>query len=317
MANKPRNVTVRADLTNYAHGIMQDLEPILRLARILSPVVPVGGTSGLYNKFDDTAAFKVYADAVARRAVGGHASEIGFLSDTANYNTQPYGLRIKIDNFERDQAGDLVNLLEQAKIRTLTVNCAVAHVYNVIAIIKAAVSAASGKGSWSDGNVDPIQEIDDQMMAMYRAVGMVPNTVAFDLGAWAIFKNNPKILARMPGADVAQVTPQRIRGLFVNPNAQVEIVDTAILYGGGLGNASATRRGILQGSVLMFFNSPVATQYDPSFCKTFAPSASLFTDVFTYREEPHFDWFENNWESDTQVVSASLCKRIDVTGASV
>ena len=84
---------------------------------------------------------------------------------------------------------------------------------------------------------------------------------------------------------------------------------------GGLGNASATKQGVLGGSVLIFFNSPVATAYDPSFCKTFAPSANLFTEVYSYREEPHLDWFENDWTCQPKVVAPLLCKRIDVTGA--
>jgi ribosomal protein S1 len=79
--------------------------------------------------------------------------------------------------------------------------------------------------------------------------------------------------------------------------------------------ASATKRGILGGSVFVMFSSPMPTVYDPSFMKTFAPAAQLFTEIFSYREEPHFDWFENDWTCDPQIVSAGLCKRLDVTGA--
>lgn len=315
MASRPNNVTVRADLTGYAAGLMQEIEPAMRLASILAPVVPTGGTSGLYNKFDNTQAFKAYAAAVARRAVGGHAQEIGFLSETANYNIEPSGLRIKIDQFERDRAGGLVQLVEQAKIRTLTINCAVSYLSAAVTTIKASVSAESGKGGWNSSSVDPIQEINALIKAVYLATGMIPNHVVFDFGAWCVFADNPKVLERMPGADVAQVNPARIAKLFANPNATVEIVETAILSGGGLGNASATRTGVLGGSVFVFFNSPMATQYDPSFCKTFSQTPKLFTEVYTYREEPHFDWYENDWASQVVVVASSLCKRIDVTGA--
>jgi hypothetical protein len=315
MSARPTNVTVRADLTQYAYGLMQDIEPALRLAKLLAPVVPTGGMSGLYNKFDDTAAFKAYAANVSRRPIGGHAQEIGLLTDTANFNCQPNGLRIKIDEAERLQAGSVANLLEQAKVRTLTIQSALSFLSNVLTVIKAAVSAASGKGTWLDGNVDPIQEINAQIKAVFLATGMIPNHIVFDFGSWCVFADNPKVLARMPGADVAQVSPARIQRLFVNPSATVEIVETAVLTGGGLGNSSATKVSVMGGSVLIFFNNPLATQYDPSFCKTFSPSANLFTEVFSYREEPHFDCFENDWTSQTVVVAASLCKRIDVTGA--
>ena len=315
MANRPTNITQRKDLTDYAFALMQDLEPAMRLANILSPTVPTGGMSGLYNKFDTTQAFKAYADAVARRATGAEAQAITFLSDTANYNAQAYGLRISIDQQERARAGDAQALLEQAKTRTLMINCVVSYLNSVVTAIKAAVSAESGKGNWLDGNTDPIKEINQVFKAVFLATGMVPNHVVFDFGAWCVFSDNPQVLKRMPGADIAQVSPDRVGKLFVNPNATVEIVETAVLYGGGLGNSSATRRGLLGGSVLVFFNSPMATQYDPSFCKTFSPSKNLFTEVYSYPQVPHLDWYENDWTCQPVVVSSSLCKMIDVTGA--
>lgn len=315
MAKRPNNVTVRKDLTSYAFGLMQDIQAALRLANILSPVVPTGGESGLYNLFDDTAAFKAYAAAVARRAIGGHAQEIGFLSETANYNAEPYGLRIKLDEAEKSRAGGDLTLLEQAKTRTLTINSAVSWLSNIVATIKASVAATANLGNWGSANVDPIAEIDQLIKAVYLATGIIPNHVAIDFGAWCVLKSNPNVLKRMPGADVTAVTPLRIQSMLVNPNATVDIVETAVLSGGGLGNASATKLSVLGGSVFAFYNSALATVYDPSFCKTFSPAATLFTEIMTYREEPHFDWFENDWSGQVVVVASGLCKRIDVTGA--
>jgi hypothetical protein len=220
-----------------------------------------------------------------------------------------------MDQAEKDNAGGMVALVEQSKVRTLTINCVLSYLKNVLTVIKASVSAASGKGVWLDANVDPILQIDEQIQAVWLATGMIPNNVVIDFGAWLVMKNNKKIIDRMPGADVAAVTPDRVSAMLANPDTKVKIAKTAITYGGGLGNASATRRGVLAGSVLIFYNQPMATPYDPSFCKTFAPSVNLFTEVFSYREEPHFDWFENDWSCQPVVVSSSLCKRIDVTGA--
>lgn len=315
MANRPTNVTVRADLTQYAFGVMQDASAVMAIANLLSPVVATGGTSGLYNKFDRTTAFKAYAAAVARRAIGGHATEIGLLSDTANYNIKPSGLRIKLDAYEKQQVGGNIALVEQAKVRTLTITSANSYLAAVVTAVKAAVSATAGKGVWAGANVDPIQEINDLIKAVFLDTGMIPNNVCIDFGAWCVLSGNAKVLARMPGADIAAVTPIRIQGMLVNPNATVTIVTAAGLTGGGSGNASATKGGALSGSVFAFYSSPMATVFDPSFCKTFSPSSRLFTEVYTYREEPHFDWFENDWEDDIEVVSADLCKRIDVTGA--
>lgn len=313
--SKPANVIARSDLTQYAAGLMQDLASVLRIANLLAPVVPTGGTSGLFNKFDDTQAFKAYAALVASRAIGAHATAIQLLSTTSNYNAKPYGLRIPIDQTERANAGDAVGLLEQAKVRTLQINCAISYLASVVAAAKAAVSAMANKGDWGNPNVDPIAELNAAIKAVWLATGMVPNTVLFDFGAWCLFSSHPKIAGRMPGADLAQVSPDRIQRLLVNPACKVEIVETAVLSGGGLGNASATKAGILGGSVLVLNSSPVPTAYDPSFMKSFAPSAQLFTDVYEYPEAPHLTWLENDWTVDPQVVASGLCKRIDVSGA--
>lgn len=314
-AARPNNVVTRQDLTEYAYGLTQEIDPIMRVAGLFAPIVPTGVTDGRYNKFDDTQHFKAYAN--ARRSMGGQANSIAFLNDTGSFACEPYGLRIAIDQHERSRAGETAQmaLLERAKTRTLTVTCGLSYLNDVITTVKASVSAAAGKGSWQDAAKDPIAEINDQFKKVYLATGMVPNTVVFDFGAWCVFSQHPKVLARMPGADLASASPERVAKLLVNPSAKIEIVETAILTGGGLGNTSATKVGILGGSVFVMFNSPAATQYDPSFCKTFTPAQKLFTEVYSYREEPHLDWYENNWTLQIAVVASTLCARIDVTGA--
>jgi hypothetical protein len=300
--------------------VAQELQPIRRLIDVLAPVVPTGGSNGQYNKFDTQAAFVAYQKTFARRAVGGAANAITLLNDVASFSAMPNGLRISVDEFERQQAGNdagAYNLVEQAKTRVLTINSYTAMLLDVLTTIKASVSAEAGKGSWADANVDPITELNKVILAIYVATGIVPNNIVFDFGAWTVFQNNAKVRARMPGADVAMITPDRIRGLLSNPNMNIEIATAAAIAaaGGGVGSSSASKQSVLRTSVLVFFNSITPTQFDPSFCKTFSPTSNLFSDVFTYREEPHLDWLENNWTSQTVVVASSLCKRIDVATA--
>lgn len=315
--DSPSNVVeLRQDLTNYAFGLSQDIARVMRIANLFAPVVPTGATAGRYNKFNAQQDFKDYS-ASARRAVGGQANRIGFLSNTANYNVQPYALSIAIDNFEYDQAGTSGrSLLEQSKTRTLTVNCAVAHAANVISTVNSSVSAVGGAGVWTDDSVDPVAEIDAQIEAIWRASGIMPNVVAFDFGAWLKFKNHKKVVARLVGAEVATLTTDRAQMLFANPNARVEVVDIAVLTGGGLGNSSASKTGLLGGNVYIFASSEnVATPYDPSFAKTFARSAQLFTGIQQFTEGANVTVLQNDWSADVQVVSSLLAKRISVTGA--
>lgn len=318
---RPNSVTVRNDLTAYAYGLAQDMNKVAEIAKLIAPVVPTGGMSGLYNLFSDQQAFKKYSEGFARRAVGGQANVIGFLSTTANYNCEEYGLRISVDQTELARAGFPSNpnakqLVEQAKTRTLTANCMLSYLGAVITTVKASVAAASGSGVWLSPNVDPISEINAQMKAMWLATGMVPSDVLIDFGAWICLADNTNVQKRMPGADIITMTPERVGKMLINPNAKITIVDTAALAStGGLGLSSSTLQGVLGGSVLMFYNSPFPTVYDPSFAKTFSPSASLFTEVYSYEEAPHLTWYENDWCCQPVVVASGLCRRIDVTGA--
>jgi hypothetical protein len=126
MALLPRNVTVRKDLTTYALAVQQDAQKIREMIARFAPVVQTGATDGQYNKFTGKESFLKYSKAFARRAVGGQANSIGFLSDTGTFALQPYGLRISIDGHERSKVADDANglrLLEEAKTQTLTANC--------------------------------------------------------------------------------------------------------------------------------------------------------------------------------------------------
>lgn len=304
------NIKPRVDLTDYAFSVMQSLDKAMALARAISPIVPTGATTGGYNLFETTAAFTKYA---AQRPVGGQATSIKFLSDRANFNCSPYGLKIGIDQYERQQAGDGVILMEQAKTRTLQINTVVAHLNDVIAKAVAGVAADATLGNWSSANVDPIAEINKAIKAVWLKCGVVPNRVVLDFSAWMLLVSNPLVLKRMPGSDLAVINPDRISPLLLVPGVQVVVAETAINAGGGFGNSAATRKGILDSGVLVFASSDVATQYDPSYMKTFSPVADLFKAVYQFEELPHVTWLESDWTCDTQVVSSIMATRFSVS----
>jgi len=309
MSALPNNITVRQDLTAYAFALMPDVAMVNGLANLLAPVVPTGAMVGRYNIFSDLNSFRTYAS--SSRAIGGQSNAINFLSDTADFSAKPSGLRISIDNVERVQAGAMVNLMEQGKVRTLTLACANSRLANVISTVKAGVAATAGKGTWTNPNTDPIVEIDSQIEAIWNATGMLPNTILMDFGAWLKLKDNPNIRDRMPGADLAVVNTDRMSALLAVPGIRVVVSEVA-MYANRTAEAANTKSGALAGSCLIFYSSPMASQYDPSFCKTFSPSTTLFTDVFTYEEQPHLTWYENNWTDVVKVVGSALARRIDV-----
>jgi hypothetical protein len=192
------------------------------------------------------------------------------------------------------------------------INCMMSYIADVVTKVKAGVAATAGKGDWQAANVDPIVEINDIMETVWSNTGIVPNCVAIDFAAWCRLKANTLVKKYFPGAAQLNITTDAVASLLINPNAKVKVVELCGLTGGGLANSSATRVGVLGGSVLAYYSNPMATPYDPSFAKTFSPAASLFTEVYSYREEPHLDWYENNWTCEPKVISSTLAGRIDV-----
>lgn len=318
MALIPRAATVRKDLTSYALAVAQDAQKIRAAIARFAPVVQTGVTDGNYNMFTGRESFAKYAKAYARRAVGSQANRIPFLSNTGTFALQPYGLRIDIDDHEANKvAGDPAGfrLLEEAKTQALTANCFLATLGEVITAIDAAVTATAGQGKWNDPNVDPIQEINNEIKAFFLATGMVPNKITFDFGAFCVLAGNPLVLKRMPGAQVAAANAQNIAAMLVTPNVDVAVLDVAEFNAGGVGASTQTFKSVLGGKVYIHYTSAMPTQYDPSFMKMFAQSANLFTEVYTYREEPHLTWYENDWTGQVVVVASTLCRSITVTGA--
>jgi hypothetical protein len=314
MATKPSAFTVSATLTNYGFAVFQDNLKLLALANALAPITPTGLVTGSYNKFDTKMAFKTYG---ARRAVGGKATEIQFLSEAGTFSAKPNGLRISIDQHEVDMAGGEgspgYTTLQNAKTRTLVINSMQAHAAEVISKVKAGVAATANVGHWTDGNVDPIKELNDQVVAFWKATGMLPNRLVMDLPSWVTLANHPLIIKRMPGAELAVLTVPKLQALMGPLAPEVVVSDAAELTGGGVGDAVSTKTSMLGGTALLLYSATAPTPYDPSAAKTFAPRIEMFSSVRSYLEAPNLTWYETDWTTDTVIVSSLMIRRFEIT----
>jgi len=301
------SASINQHLSSYAHGIAQDMSR--RLARFIAPLVPTGASSGQFVKFDDKNSFQIYE---TLRALGGPNNRIEFAKTDPFFNCKPRGLAIAIDDEERKKAGDWASNLEEAKVKTLVSTTMLGHENDVIVAVLAGLTAVSGKGVWSDAAIDPIAQIDEQILAIATETGMLPNKLVLSLSGWNIIKNHALVKARTTGTSRDGLRMSELASMLLNPMIQIEV---------GILSKDTKKFGVAKNAVnvigpelLLFYGDDNPTQYDPSFAKTFTPTANSFDAVMQYRDEDNnSDVYKTNWSDDIQVVSTALARRLSLS----
>lgn len=301
-----KNASYNGRLTNYAAGVAQDLTSAL--AEFICPTVKTPSSSGQFKKFDSKNAFQVYETS---RAMGNQPNRIKMEATDPYYNCKPQGLQITVDDAEKDEAGPDVQLLEESKIKTLLSSTTLSHEDKVIAMVKANVAAVADKGVWSNAEIDPVKQIDEQIEAIATATGHMPNRIVFGIGAWRVFRNHPLVRARQPGAELIGLTTAQAAAMLLNPGIEIKVgilsKDTTKF---GAGKSAVN---IVGAEVFIFLASASPTLYDPSFAKNFTTLRGSVDSVLTHREEPVLDVHSVLWSEDPQVVSTECGKRISIS----
>jgi len=293
-------------LTNYAQGLAQDRAG--SIGDFLAPQVKCGASIGQYKEYDEKNQFVLYDTA---RAIGGKANRIKFEATDPTYNAQPQALEAPIDDAQRDAAGDDQLGLEQGTADTLLTTGLVARDNKIITAAKAGLSAVSGAGVWSNAANDPVEEIDEQIESIAIATGIMPNRIAFGIGAWRVFRNHPKVAARQPGAVVQGLKMEQAMSMLLNPSMKGRVgtlsKDT---YKFGKDKSAIN---IVGAEVFIYYASDTPSTFDPSFMKVFTVGVGGVYAVRMYREEPFCDVMLLDWSEDVIVTSAACGRRLTIT----
>lgn len=295
-------------LTNFAQGLAQDRASAL--AEFFAPTVVVPATVGHFKKYDDK---NLYQAVNTARAVGGAAKRIEFDATDPTYNCKPNALEITVDDSERDAAGsqDPI-LLEQAKTTVLVNTAVLSHEDAVLTAIKAGVAAVAGTGNWSNPDIDPIDQIDEQINTIAAATGMLPNRIGMGLGAWYMLRKHPKVKARLGGVRVSGFTIQDFGACLLNPSIEVRV--GVLVKDAKKFPVTKSTSNIVGDECFVFFASPAPSTYDPSFAKTFKGGQGGVDSVRLYRADScRSDVLAVDWSVDVQVVASSMVKRLSIT----
>jgi hypothetical protein len=307
--------TLNYQLTTFAQGHMNDLADARALAERLAPSTPVPGSTGQFKKFNDKNSFLPEDTA---RALGGDPKLIAFSASDDTYSCKPQALEVRVDQAEIDAAGSGAGalgqqLLREGKVAALLNKAALSHGVQVVTAVLAAVSAQAGRGNWSNPDVDPIAQLDEQLQGLSGDCGSAMNIkLTMDIGAWSALRNHPKVKARCTGVQVGGITRDQLGGLLLFP---VDVfIASLVKDNSGLGLVSNKTR-VMPSELLLHYSVPNATLYDPSPFKTFTVGmGSPFSGVRSY-QAPNGLWEGHliDWSRDIQQTSTLAMRRLTIS----
>ena len=312
------SATLNYQLTAYAQGLWNDIASVTALAERLAPTTPVPGATGQFKKFDDANSFTRPKTA---RALGGDANLIAFGASDDTYACKPQALEVRVDLAEDQAAGQAggdvqTQLLDQGKIRALINQQALAHVGDVTDYIIANTTATSGLGNWDNPDVDPVDQLDAELLALTKNCGSTQNIkVTMDLGSWNLLRNHPKLKTRTQFTQVAKITPEQLSQILMIP---VDFLVANIVYNTSALGQTVAKGRMMAGTCLLSYNVPNATLYDPSAFKSFTVgmAGGFIGNVRTY-QSPNLLWRGHlvDWSRDIKQTSSLSMRRIDVSAA--
>jgi hypothetical protein len=216
--SKKTTATLNYQLTQFAVGHMNDLRQTQVLAERLAPTVQVPGTTGQYKVFNDAASFQVYDTARAR---GGDPTRIEFTATDGTFNCKPQALEVTVDQEDKRDAGeDAIGMLDpdQIAVKALLNSAALSHTKKVVDTVVAALTPVAGIGEWSNPDIDPIDQLDEQIDLLATACGDVNGIkLTLSLTSWRTLRNHAKSKARCSGVQVGGLSLAQLNSILAIP----------------------------------------------------------------------------------------------------
>lgn len=312
------SASLNFQLSNYAQGVWNDITDVMSLAERLAPTTPVPGASGQYKVFNDKNSFRRVS---TKRAMGGDPNVLRFEAGDAYFNCSPQALEARVDKVEDQQAGAvegnpqtplIQQMLDQGKIRALMNTTALSHAADVVDYVLANTTPVAARGDWRSAEVDPIDQINEQLLGLSLDCGSTKNIkITLDLGVWNGLRSHPKVKARLVGVQVESVTMQQFINLLIFP-CDVEIANVVVDLA-ALGQA-ANKSRLFSGVIMFHYSVPNATVYDPSAFKVFTVGpGALVSGVRSYYS-PNSLWRAHllDWSRDIKLTSSLSVRRLNV-----
>lgn len=309
MPNRISSISSDPTIRAFAQGAAQSA--IRPVANFLAPAVPVPTQVGHYKVYDEKNRFHIPN---TKRGLGGKAVRVGFEASDATYNCAPHALDFPIDDLERLEQSQLINMANYGS-RLVADIAALAHEKDVLD--KALAAAGAGTDSnFTSGSVDPVAVIDEKIMAVIKAArNGAPVKVLMGATAWLRAKNNANVTKRLVAnakSQVASVDLASFRSLlFSEPEVQMSLMvqDTAAE---GLDDSISF---LLDEAIIVFASSDNPTTLDPSFMKTFRLDGQWMRPGSYRTEDERGEVLKMDWSEDVRVTNSAAVARINANNS--
>ena len=304
--------TVNEPLTTYAYGLMQDRLAAYQLASLLCPIVQVGAVSGTYKVFDDRNAFGVPDTA---RPLGGARNRIQANATDGNFTCKPQALSIALDDYEVNLASARNTPIDlaQLKLKTLLNQKANAYAKRVVDFVFANLTAVAGSGNWSANDVDPIDQIDEQLDGLSADTGTTEHiSLVMGVSEWRKLRMNNKVKARLGLKDGLTVTRENLTGGLLYPVNL--IISGTVATVTKPGQATVAKARLMAGYCLAVLSTPAPSTEDASAFKCFSTSSVLVDAVKEYRDEDaNSTVYPIDWDEAIVKTGASCARLLAIT----
>jgi ribosomal protein S13 len=201
----------------------------------------------------------------------------------------------------------------QLKIRTLLSGKATGYAKRVADFVFANLTPVAGKGEWSNPDIDPIDQLDEQLDALSLDVASTENiNVVMSVAEWRAIRANPKIKARLNLTGNMALTRQMFTDALLFP---VNLEISGVAYTATKrGQSTVTKARAAAGYCIIAHTVPGATTDDASAFKCFSTSPVLVDGVKTYREEnSNSEIHSMDWDEDIKKTGDACARLIAVT----
>lgn len=304
-------------LTDYSVTYIQDAKNFM--AQQASSLISVQKSSDKYVIYPRG---YFWRDEVAARPLGGRPRQVSYTVDSGNYNCEEYGLEHVIDDRQRANTDQPINLDTNAvrllsgkhmikQDRVWATNFFQPGVWTLEA---AGVAAAPGAGEFlqfNDAASDPIDVIDRYKDLMHEQTGFMPNTLILGSNVKKTLRSHPDIADRIKYTRTGIVDESVLAALF-----EVEKVVTArsIYNAAAEGAADDFKYIIDKNAFWLGYIEPTPGLDSPTAIATFAwtgllpGSANALGGVVERGRDnrAHSDYFQQRMAWDMKQVSGDL-----------